>query len=172
MGADLDNSGQLDRAELQKVFRQLKLGLSQAQLEQLTAECDTDGDGLFDYREFLPLMQQMIADVLRVAQRPWNASAWHIKAGEPTVRAPRGRLGTLHVLHSEYALYGGFVWERRALNGPFKWFSARGSRGRTVSSRRWGSRCCWRSYRCTSGSTRSASDRWRRGCAVRARSGG
>jgi calmodulin len=88
VGADLDDSGRLDRAELQSVLRQLKLGLSQAQLEQLTAECDTDGDGLFDYREFLPLMQQMIADALRAAQQPWNASAWHLQAGEPTVRAP------------------------------------------------------------------------------------
>ena len=45
----------------------------------------------------------------------------------PTVRALPGRLSCLSVLHSKSCLYGDFVWVhvRRALNDPFRRFSAR-----------------------------------------------
>ena len=36
-----------------------------------------------------------------------------------------GRLRTLSVFHYKSILYGAFVWARRALNGPKRWFSAR-----------------------------------------------
>ena len=38
------------------------------------------------------------------------------------VRALPGRLSALSVSHSKAGLYGAFVWARRALDGPFRWF--------------------------------------------------
>ena len=54
----------------------------------------------------------------------WNASA--------TVRAAQERLSALTVFHRKSILYGAFVWERRALSGPFRWFSARAGVQKTV----------------------------------------
>jgi hypothetical protein len=43
-----------------------------------------------------------------------------------TVRARSGGYyGDLSVPHSESVRYGGFVWVRRALSDPFRWFPAR-----------------------------------------------
>jgi hypothetical protein len=50
----------------------------------------------------------------------------------PTVRAPRGRLRALSVLHSKSSFYSDFVWVHRALNSPVRRFLA----WRAVCSRR------------------------------------
>jgi hypothetical protein len=42
-----------------------------------------------------------------------------------TVRARPGRLSGLSVSHSKSVLYGVFVWARRVLNSPKRWFPAR-----------------------------------------------
>ena len=44
------------------------------------------------------------------------ASAFAAKLAAFTVRAPRGRLSALSVLHSKPGLHGAFVWARRLLN--------------------------------------------------------
>jgi hypothetical protein len=46
------------------------------------------------------------------------------------VRAAQGRLSALRVFRRKSILYGAFVWERKALNGPFRCFPARAGRRR------------------------------------------
>jgi hypothetical protein len=49
-------------------------------------------------------------------------------------------LALLGVSHSKSVLYGAFVWARRALNRPFRWFSARADHANPptgASAQRW-----------------------------------
>jgi hypothetical protein len=51
------------------------------------------------------------------------------------VRAARGRLSALSVLHRKSFFYGAFVWARRALNGPKTAVPGPGSSARTPARR-------------------------------------
>ena len=77
-----------------------------------------------------------------------------------SVRACPGRLSALSAFHSKSVLCGAFVWARRALSSPVRWFSARAVQAKyygeaigidpdirarfQVCFRRAGLRCIWR----------------------------
>ena len=53
---DRDCSGTVERGELAKVFESFHVGHSEADLEDLFAEYDKNGDGVFTYGEFVKIM--------------------------------------------------------------------------------------------------------------------
>ena len=63
-----------------------------------------------------------------------NADGGEGSTGTVTVRARRGRLSALRVLHRKSVLYGGFVCTRRALNNQNRRFPARAARRHQGSS--------------------------------------
>jgi len=57
---DTDQNGHLDRQEFKNVMKTSRLGLSNKDIRKVMAEADEDGNGIIDYREFLPLMVEII----------------------------------------------------------------------------------------------------------------
>jgi Ca2+-binding EF-hand superfamily protein len=53
---DRDCSGTVERGELARVFESFHVGHSEADLEDLFAEYDKNGDGVFTYGEFVKIM--------------------------------------------------------------------------------------------------------------------
>jgi len=54
---DDDNSGSISRAELKKLMKNLGQTLTDAELDAMMDEVDTDGDGEIDFAEFKSMMQ-------------------------------------------------------------------------------------------------------------------
>ncbi len=61
--ADADGSGYLDRFELSNVLRASNLNLTDRQVRQVLAEADENDDNVIQYREFLPLMVDMLQSI-------------------------------------------------------------------------------------------------------------
>lgn len=57
---DTDQNGHLDRKEFKAVMKTAKLGLSNKDIRAIMAEADEDGSGFIEYREFVPLMVDLI----------------------------------------------------------------------------------------------------------------
>ena len=53
---DKDRSGTVERNELDRVFQSYQVGHSPADLDNLFAEFDKNGDGVFSYNEFVKIM--------------------------------------------------------------------------------------------------------------------
>eukprot|EP00232_Nephroselmis_pyriformis_P004517 CAMPEP_0182912656 /NCGR_PEP_ID=MMETSP0034_2-20130328/37628_1 /TAXON_ID=156128 /ORGANISM="Nephroselmis pyriformis, Strain CCMP717" /LENGTH=481 /DNA_ID=CAMNT_0025049335 /DNA_START=86 /DNA_END=1527 /DNA_ORIENTATION=- len=60
MEADGDHNGYLDRHEFKLVMQSANLGLSKKDIRAIMAECDENDDGVIEYREFMPLMVQVV----------------------------------------------------------------------------------------------------------------
>mmetsp|Transcript_17945 Transcript_17945/g.32766 ORF Transcript_17945/g.32766 Transcript_17945/m.32766 type:complete len:475 (+) Transcript_17945:89-1513(+) len=58
--ADLDQSGYLDRQELSGVLRDAKLNLTERQIRQILSEADENEDNVIQYKEFLPVMIDLL----------------------------------------------------------------------------------------------------------------
>merc|ERR1712238_486424 len=54
---DDDNSGSISRAELKKLMKNLGQTLTDAELDAMMDEVDTDGDGEIDFAQFKSMMQ-------------------------------------------------------------------------------------------------------------------
>ncbi len=50
---DKDGSGNIDKAELDEVFKEMGKSFSEAELQRMVELCDTDGDGTIGYEEFI-----------------------------------------------------------------------------------------------------------------------
>jgi len=53
---DLDRSGTLNKAELQRAIEMWNLPVDESKLDDLIAACDADGDGNVDYKEFVDVL--------------------------------------------------------------------------------------------------------------------
>jgi calmodulin len=53
---DTDNSGSIDRKELKRILKKLDQKLTDAELDAMMAEVDTNGDGEISFEEFKALM--------------------------------------------------------------------------------------------------------------------
>ena len=59
---DKDQSGSIDAEELGEVFRSLGQHYTEAELEEMIAEIDTDRSGSIEFGEFLHLMRRRMRD--------------------------------------------------------------------------------------------------------------
>jgi hypothetical protein len=57
---DKDNSGVIDKRELQKMLESLEVRLSEKELTQLFRKYDSDGSGEIDFAEFLDLIKDLL----------------------------------------------------------------------------------------------------------------
>jgi len=53
---DTDDSGEIDKKELKRLMKKLGQKLSEAELDAMMAEVDTNGDGVISFEEFKALM--------------------------------------------------------------------------------------------------------------------
>lgn len=60
MQHDADKSGGLDRKEFKAVLTSTALGFTSQEVREIMAESDANDDGIVDYKEFLPLMVELI----------------------------------------------------------------------------------------------------------------
>jgi Ca2+-binding EF-hand superfamily protein len=58
--ADDDGNGYLDRGEFKRVLRDSDLKLTKKDIRNVMAECDENDDGVIEYREFMPIMVDLI----------------------------------------------------------------------------------------------------------------
>lgn len=58
--ADVDKSGFLDRLEFSNVLRNADLKLNERQIRQILSEADDNEDNVIEYREFLPVMVDIL----------------------------------------------------------------------------------------------------------------
>ena len=58
--ADADKSGFLDRKEFRTVIRTADLNLNSNEIRQIMAQCDENDDGVIEYKEFVPIMVELI----------------------------------------------------------------------------------------------------------------
>uniref|UniRef100_A0A7S0RF79 EF-hand domain-containing protein n=1 Tax=Chlamydomonas leiostraca TaxID=1034604 RepID=A0A7S0RF79_9CHLO len=61
--ADTDHSGYLDRAEFARVLQHANLSLSDRQIRQILAEADENEDDVVQYKEFLPVMVDVLQSI-------------------------------------------------------------------------------------------------------------
>ncbi|GIL84899.1 hypothetical protein Vretimale_9723 [Volvox reticuliferus] len=61
--ADKDHSGFLDRQEFTSVLRNANLRLSDRQIRQILAEADENDDDVIQYKEFLPIMVDILQSI-------------------------------------------------------------------------------------------------------------
>merc|ERR1719384_3064287 len=54
---DTDGSGSIDKKELKRLMKKLGQALSEAELDAMMDEVDTNGDGEISYEEFKTMMQ-------------------------------------------------------------------------------------------------------------------
>lgn len=54
---DSDNSGAIDRKELKRLMKKLGQALTEAEIDAMMDEVDTNGDGEISFEEFKALMQ-------------------------------------------------------------------------------------------------------------------
>jgi len=60
LAADADGNGYLDRKELSDVLNGFDIGLTSKQIKMVMAEIDENEDGVIEYREFMPVMVDLI----------------------------------------------------------------------------------------------------------------
>ena len=60
MENDTDGNGLLDRFEFKEVLRSAELGLNAQDIRAVLAQADENDDGLIEYKEFLPLMVEIM----------------------------------------------------------------------------------------------------------------
>ena len=58
--ADDDRNGYLDRGEFKRILQSAELNLSKKDIRNVMAECDENDDGVIEYREFMPVMVELI----------------------------------------------------------------------------------------------------------------
>lgn len=54
---DTDKSGSIDRKELKRLMKKLGQALTEAELDAMMDEVDTDGDGVISFQEFKAMME-------------------------------------------------------------------------------------------------------------------
>jgi len=59
--ADDDKNGYLDRKEFKTVLQSAEMGLTSKDIRSILEETDENADGVIEYREFLPLMVDLVA---------------------------------------------------------------------------------------------------------------
>ena len=57
---DADASGYLDRKEFKGCMQSSELGLSKKEIRRIMSEADENADGVLEYREFVPVMVEVI----------------------------------------------------------------------------------------------------------------
>lgn len=62
---DRDNSGVIDKRELQKMLEELEVHLTEKELTQLFRQYDQDGSGEIDFSEFLSLVKDLLQKALQ-----------------------------------------------------------------------------------------------------------
>jgi len=73
--ADADKSGYLDHQEFKQVLNAANFNLSKKDIRRIMSECDTNDDGVLEYREFLPVMVDIINSLqARQAERAEDAA--------------------------------------------------------------------------------------------------
>jgi hypothetical protein len=60
LAADDDGNGYLDRKEFKRVLKEADLGLGKKDIRNVMAECDENEDGVIEYKEFMPIMVDLI----------------------------------------------------------------------------------------------------------------
>ena len=60
---DADNSGGISTEEVGRMVKELKLGLTAAQVKQLMVEADPDGSGTIEYSEFVAVLKKHEAKI-------------------------------------------------------------------------------------------------------------
>jgi len=60
LAADDDGNGYLDRKEFKRVLKEADLGLTKKDIRNVMAECDENDDGVIEYKEFMPIMVDLI----------------------------------------------------------------------------------------------------------------
>lgn len=87
---DIDQNGYLDRKEFKAVMKSAKLGLTNKEIRKIMAEADEDGNGRIEYREFVPLMVDIIHSL--------KAKEEALAAQEATDQRTREEV-EMHLLH-------------------------------------------------------------------------
>lgn len=64
---DTDNSGSIDRKELKRILKKLDQKLTDAELDAMMAEVDTNGDGEISFEEFKALMVRVYFSIRALA---------------------------------------------------------------------------------------------------------
>lgn len=57
---DTDESGYLDRKEFKQLMQSAELGLSKKEVRRIMSEADENDDGVLEYREFVPVMVEIV----------------------------------------------------------------------------------------------------------------
>lgn len=57
---DTDQSGYLDRKEFKQLMQSAELGLSKKEIRRVMSEADENDDGVLEYREFVPVMVEIV----------------------------------------------------------------------------------------------------------------
>jgi len=60
MRFDTDSSGYLDRKEFRKCMQSAELGLGKKEIRKIMSEADENDDGVLEYREFVPIMVEIV----------------------------------------------------------------------------------------------------------------
>ena len=76
MRYDADQNGYLDRNEFKAVLADAELGLTKKEARRVMQEADENDDGVLEYREFVPVMVEIIHGLQARARacKPWMIS--------------------------------------------------------------------------------------------------
>ena len=70
---DLDRSGRLGKVELKRALDMWNVPVDDETIEELIAACDTDGDGLVDYQEFVDALARDTVSLAAMGKRGMQA---------------------------------------------------------------------------------------------------
>jgi Ca2+-binding EF-hand superfamily protein len=73
LAADDDGNGYLDRKEFKRVLKEADLGLGKKDIRNVMAECDENEDGVIEYKEFMPIMVDLIHASQARDEAAWQA---------------------------------------------------------------------------------------------------
>jgi Ca2+-binding EF-hand superfamily protein len=88
VGADEDNSGELDKQEFMQVMQQLQL--SRRQIKLIFDQADEDGSGLLEYEEFLPIMIDLLKTMIKMQETKEEVERMRAQAKEMAEYMVRG----------------------------------------------------------------------------------
>ena len=77
--ADDDKNGYLDRKEFKTVLQSAEMGLTSKDIRSILEETDENADGVIEYREFLPMMVDLVA-AMRAKRDAAEEKAWDEEA--------------------------------------------------------------------------------------------